>query len=161
MDKGELSQITDLAGIQNAPRANVLVPDVRSGSTFSYKDEGSLEHDIPPFLVVWFYTVEPDYRALFADNVNAFEAEFDALPDPAGGLKYRGTYSVSISSASPELEYRTIWALGDLSHLKTLNDYIRTPNAPLSDVLKLISAKPVMRSEIIGLTKSAVPKVSL
>jgi hypothetical protein len=174
MNPNDVSRIADLAGSQSAPLASVLVPDVRSGSTFSYKNEGSLDDDIPPFIVVWFYTVEPTQRAAFAAAVSAFEATPAALPNPPTGLKYRGTYSVSVSSAAPKFEYRTIWALSDLSKLKTLNDYIHaaapTPAAgpapaaavaPLRAVLKLISLKPAMRTEIMGLTMMAVPKDSL
>ncbi len=158
MDKNELSRIADLAGIDHAPRANVLVPDVRSGSTFTYTGAGLLTDDIPLFLVVWFYTVAIGDRVAFATSVADFEGIAAALPAPTTGIKYRGTYSVSVSSASPDFEYRTYWGLTDLAKLQALNDYVHNAPTPFKEVLKRISVTPAMRTEIMGRTKDAAPK---
>lgn len=158
MDKNELSRIADLAGIDHAPRANVLVPDVRSGSTFTYTGTGLMSDDIPLFLVVWFYTVATGNRVAFASSV----ADYEGLPLPLSevptGIKYRGTYSVSVSSASPDFEYRTYWGLTDLAKLQALNDYVRDAPTAFKEVLKYISVTPAMRTEIMGRTKDAAPK---
>lgn len=158
MDKNELSRIADLAGIDHAPRASVLVPDVRSGSTFTYTGAGLMTDDIPLFLVVWFYTVAIGDRVAFANSVKAFEGLPLDLSEVPDGIKYRGTYSVSISSASPDFEYRTYWGLTDLAKLQALNDYVRDAPPAFKDVLKLISLTPVMRTEIMGRTRNAATK---
>lgn len=156
MEKSQLSLITDLAA-DEAPRASILVPEVRSGGTFSYSGQGVKEDRLQAFLVVWFYTVEPNCRDDFARKVLAFETSTDSVGSvgTATGVVYRGTYSVSISSAAPDLEYRTVWGLTELSKLQELNDYLRNPNAQFKDMLKLISPRPAMRSEIMGLTKTS------
>lgn len=161
MEKSQLSRITDLVADDVAPRTSVLVPEVRSGGTFSYAGKGETEDRRQAFLIVWFYTVEPNNRLDFARKIAAFEGTMDSLGSVGtatdgrtpSSVVYRGTYSVSISSAAPDLEYRTLWGLTELSKLQELNDYLRNPGTPFKEVLKLISPRPIMRSEIMGLTQ--------
>lgn len=146
MDKEELSRIIDLATQDKMPAASLLTPEVRSGSSFTYGAvQGSAT--MPPVLLVWFYTVE-DIVAFVAAVQNA---EPSVAPPP--GVEYRGTYSVSISSAAPDLEFRTYWGLDDLSKLQALNEFLANPGSAFGDVLGKISRRTVMRSEIMGRTK--------
>ena len=105
---------------------------------------------MPAILVVWFYTVND--VATFMTAVQGLGA---GVATGKAGVTYRGTYSVSISSAAPDLEFRTYWGLADLGKLQGLNDFLAAPGTLFLDVLKEISSKPVMRSEIMGLTKSS------
>jgi hypothetical protein len=162
MNTNELSRIAELIGNDGEPQASVLVPDVRSGATFSYSGTGTTAQTLQFYLVVWIYTIEPSKRATFSVNVQALEATpggapGGALPDPSTGVTYRGTYSVSVSSASPDYEYRTYWGLTDLSKLAALNDHLRAAPPDLRNVLNLISPKPAMRTEIMGLTRISTP----
>jgi hypothetical protein len=153
-NKNELSRIADLIGNDSAPRASPLVPDVRSGSSFTYSTEGGTP-EMPAFLVVWFYTVDPDpeARAEFARRVKNFESV--GLASIPSGVFYRGTYSVSISGAAPDFEYRTVWGLEELGKIQQLNDHLHTPPGPLQAVIELIAPRPAMRSEIMGRTKNS------
>ena len=156
----ELKNITTFIGDRGAaPTAAVLVPDVRSGASFGYSPQGDVGGPIPPFFVVWFYTVEPAERAEFARLVARFEGDPKNLPDPSTGLRYFGTFAVSVSSAAPDFEYRTIWGLNDIAKLKELNDFISHPNSDLQSVMKLISPRPAIRTEIMGRAKFAAPTV--
>jgi len=149
-----LAQGTDLG----TPSASILTPDVRSGSTFTY-DGGGGDADSPAFLLVWFYTVAPAERATFVNAVLAYEgaAVFpQSGANPVAGVSYRGTYSVSISSAAPDFEFRTVWGLDDLGKLQELNDLLHSTSVQqLQDMLTLIAPVPAMRSEIMGLTRNS------
>src|SRR5262249_24704324 len=112
-----------------------------------------------PFFVVWFYTVAPASRADFTRAVTQFEANPGNLPNQATGLRYFGTFAVSVSSATPELEYRTIWGLNDLGKLEDLNDFVSRPNPDLLSVLALIAPQPAMRTDIMGRARFAAPLV--
>lgn len=158
MEKFDIGQIASLAGDNSAPQIRELRPDVRSGTTFTYAGSGNVSDTIQFVLVVWVYTVEPEDRPSFALKVSAFEGDPQQLPTGIG-VDYRGTYSVSVSSASPDFEYRTFWGLEDLSKIKNLNDYLAQAPAKLGAVLKLISKKPALRSEIMGLTRNSAPLV--
>lgn len=148
MESNELSQIADLVTSDDAPAASVLTPEVRSGSSFTYSAPAG-SATTPPFLLVWFYTVDVNQIDAFIAKVKSLEAA--GVTPPAGaGFTYRGTYSVSISSVAPDLEFRTYWGLDDLRKLQDLNDFLHTPGAALKDVLDLIARRPVMRSEIMG-----------
>jgi hypothetical protein len=156
-------QLDDIADLVDGepPAATPLTPDVRSGATFPFLQTGSSDDPYAPFLVIWIYTVKLNDRREFADAVANFE---DSLPTPpifkANHLGYRGTYSVSISSASPTFEYRSIWTLGSLADLQVLNDELaNTGSDPLSmklqAMLKLIDRDTPMRAEVVGRTKFA------
>jgi hypothetical protein len=150
-----LDKIADLAIDDSAPRANFLTPDVRSGTSFTYSATGRADIDKPPFYIVWAYTVHPKNRKDFADKIKDLEDTGDGLPLTVAEFTYRGTYSVSISSIHPELEYRTLWSASDLSQLDKMNTYLRdTPmiKPRLAAVLELIEPLPAMRSEIMGRT---------
>jgi hypothetical protein len=138
----------------DAPEASILTPDVRSGATFPFDARGWAVDGIAPFTVIWVYTVKVENRRDFAKAVDDFE---DGLPDPASikpDLVYRGTYSVSVSSAAPEFEYRTIWTLSKLANLDALNAAIGDAgNTKLQAIIKLIELRPPMRVEIMGLTR--------
>jgi hypothetical protein len=156
-DKKDLERIADLAGnepLAHAPAAAPLTPDVRSGATFPFKGSGLAVDSVPPFVVIWVYSVvdRPAFVAAVADYEGSFR---DDPPTVKSGLVYRGTYSVSISSAAPEFEYRTIWSLDSLANLQTLNDVIAdTANTKFQAILKCMQLRPPMRAEIMGLTKS-------
>lgn len=158
MEKFGTSQIASLLGDNSAPQVGELAPDVRSGTTFTYSGSGGVSDSIQFVLVVWIYTVEPDDRPNFALKVEAFEGDPQQLPTGIG-VDYRGTYSVSISSASPNFEYRTFWGLEDLGKIKDLNDYLRQAPPNLKSVLRLISKKRALRSEIMGLTRNSAPLI--
>jgi hypothetical protein len=148
MENNELSRIADLVTSDDAPAASVLTPEVRSGSSFTYSAPAG-SATTPPFLLVWFYTVDVNQMDAFIAKVKSLEA---AGVTPPTGVTYRGTYSVSISGAVPDLEFRTYWGLDDLGKLQNLNDFLHTPGQALQDVLSLIARRPVMRSEIMGRT---------
>ena len=157
MENKELTRIADLATSDADPQASILTPEVRSGSSFTYAGAGT--DVVPAFLVVWFYTIPPEKRVDFASRVEAYETS-GVLPPPASGIFYRGTYSVSISAVSPDLEYRTVWGLADLARIQNLNDLLRNPQPQLKDILDLIPVLPAMRSEIMGRTKNSAPVTS-
>jgi len=156
----DLKHIANLVGqAASAPSVSMVTPDVRSGATFGFSPQGDVGAPIPPFFVVWFYTVAPASRADFTRAVAKFEGNPGNLPIQTSGLRYFGTFAVSVSSATPELEYRTIWGLNDLSKLKDLNDFISSPNADLKSVLTLIAPQPAMRTDIMGRARFAAPLV--
>jgi hypothetical protein len=151
MDKDELSRIADLMTQDDRPGASLLTPEVRSGSSFTYTPVvGSAS--MPAFLLVWFYTVD-DVTAFVAAVQNA---ERGTITTPAG-VEYRGTYSVSISSPAPDLEFRTYWGLDDLGKLQALNNFLPTAGPAFRDMLKLIKRRTVMHSELMGLTGTSTP----
>jgi hypothetical protein len=148
-----------LFGDDGPPRVGELAPDVRSGTTFTYTGSGNVADNIQFVLIVWIYTIDPGKQAEFALKVNQFESDPQQLPSGSGvaGVDYRGTYSVSVSSASPDFEYRTFWGLEDLGKIKDLNDYLRQPLGKLQAVLGLIAKRPPLRAEIMGLTRNSAP----
>ena len=109
-----------LFGDNSPPLVSELAPDVRSGTTFTYDGIGNVADPIQFVLVVWIYTVCPEMRKQFATKVSQFESDPQQIPGGASvpqsiaGIDYRGTYSVSVSSASPDYEYRTYWGLEHL-----------------------------------------------
>jgi len=157
-DRMQLDHIADLAGSE-PPKATPLTPDVRSGATFPFLATGNSDDAFAPFQVIWIYKVVN--RNDFTDAVKNFE---DSLGNPPsvvrGHLTYRGTYSVSVSSAAPEFEYRSIWSLGSLADLQVLNDQLAnagsTGNPKLQALIKLIDRNTPMRTEIMGRTKFAM-----
>jgi hypothetical protein len=158
--KEDLNHIASLIGEQpSAPSVSVVTPDVRSGATFGFTPQGDVGALIPPFFVMWFYTVAPPTRADFTRAVTQFEGNPANLPSQATGLRYFGTFAVSVSSASPDFEYRTIWGLNDLGKLKDLNDFVSNPNQDLQSVLTLIAPQPAMRTDIMGRARFAAPLV--
>jgi hypothetical protein len=154
MEETQLHRMEDLAARDSAPTAAVLVPEVRSGASFTFSASGAADAKRPAFLVVWIFTVKPDDRGTFKQHEAAYVAS-GTLPDAAGsgvtGVVYRGTYAVTVSGASPDFEYRTYWGLSDLSKLQDLNNYLNGAGQALLDMLKLISSRPPMRCEIMGL----------
>jgi len=156
MDKSELEAIAGLGTKEpKGPRAQILQPEVRSGASFTYTGSGGGGGTPPAFLLVWFYTVAPDKRRAFAAKVGNYENS-GVLPS-GHGVEYRGTYSVSISSAAPEFEYRTVWGLQTLGNIDDLNTYLGSGVPQLQDVLDLIAVLPAMRSEIMGRTALSIP----
>lgn len=152
------SQIARMGVDDSAPHAGLLNPDVRSGVSFTFGETGSLAlGGWPPFQLVWFYTVDVDNRLAFAESIAAYETD-DALA--TAEVMYRGTYSVTISGALPELEYRTVWGLQSLAAIQDLNDTLNgTTHAGLRSWLDLISKKTVMRAELMGCTSGSLPIV--
>ena len=156
-------QLDDIADLVDSepPAATPLTPDVRSGATFPFLQTGSSDDPFAPFMVIWIYTVKVNDRRDFADAVANFEDSFITPPIfEANHLGYRGTYSVSISSAAPTFEYRTIWTLGSLADLQVLNDHLANAssdpqNVKLQAMLNLIDRETPMRAEIVGRTKFA------
>jgi hypothetical protein len=155
-ERTSLETIADLIGNDpsaGAPAAALLTPDVRSGATFPFSASGNADDGLPPFLVIWSYTVPKADRQTFANAVKDFEQGFGNPPSVVPGLAYRGTYSVSVSATAPDLEYRTIWSLSSLQNLQTLNDLTAdTSKAKLQAMLKLIEQQPAMRADIVGRT---------
>ena len=152
-----IGQIASLLDGNSVPQANELRPDVRSGTTFTYSNFGRVEDTITPVMVVWIYTIDPDDRVKFAAAVKLYEDDSANLPKLENGVSYRGTYSVSVSSASPDFEFRTFWGLGKLGNIGDLNEYLQNASDRLKDVLKFIPARPVLRSEIMGRTRATSP----
>ena len=153
MNEEELSRIARLGAADGTPQARPLDPEVRSGASFSF-GAGALPGAAtwPRVLVVWFYTVLPADRPAFEAKVAILET---AAAPAAAGVTYRGTYSVTVSGAAPDFEYRTVWGLDSFAALQDLNNLLHgaavaAPN--LSDCLKLISPLPAMRTEIMGRT---------
>jgi hypothetical protein len=157
----QLDDIADLVGSE-PPAATPITPDVRSGATFPFIAKGDPLDPFAPFLVIWIYTVKPNDRKDFTDAVSTFETSLQNPPQVTEDhLGYRGTYSVSISSAAPTFEYRTIWTLGSLADLQVLNDLLANANpnplsAKLQDMIKLIDRDTPMRAEIMGRTTFAM-----
>lgn len=149
MNDEELSRIAQLARANAAPAARALDPEVRSGASFTFGNADPGEATWPNFQVVWFYTVAPDDRDAFRTAVGAYESD-ETLAD--GNVTYLGTYSVSISGAAPDFEYRTVWGLDSIGALQDLNDAIHSDTGLLRDWLDLIAQEPAMRTEIMGRT---------
>lgn len=139
------------AGI-DTPVANVLTPDVRSGSTFSFASTENAQTMKAPVLVIWAFSLTDKSKEGFEAFKNDVADYEDTGPMPNdANLQYRGTYAASVSSISPDFEYRTIWALKDLSHIKTLNDVLRnSAGTGLDSILDHIDRTKPMRTEIIG-----------
>ena len=120
-NKKEIDRIADLAGSDPAdpPSAKPLTPDVRSGATFPFVGSGDASDDaLAPYLVIWVYSVPVHCREQFVEAVHDFEDDLGDPPSITDGLGYRGTYSVSVSSAAPEFEFRTLWSLSALKNLQ-------------------------------------------
>jgi hypothetical protein len=155
-DRKQLDHIADLMGGE-PPMARPLTPDVRSGATFPFVSRGNSDDPFAPFVVIWVYKVVN--RNAFAGAVRDFE---DSIANPPsivpGQLAYRGTYSVSVSSAAPEFEYRSIWCLGALADLQVLNEHLADSvgNPKLHAMIKLIDRDKPMRTEIMGRTTMAM-----
>lgn len=159
MREEELSRIAQLGLADGTPQARALEPEVRSGVSFTFGGAAiPATVNVPRFQVVWFYTVKPADRGNFQTQIAAFESQ--ATP-AVNGVTYRGTYSVTISAAAPQYEYRTIWGLDSLAALQDLNNLLHGAAAggPLRSWLDLIAADPAMRSEIMGrtFTSAVVP----
>lgn len=129
------------------PDAALLTPEVRSGASFVFTGTGS--NDIPAFVVAWVYAVDPDQHGAFVQKVDSFENTVA----PPQGVFYKGTYSVTVSSAAPDYAYRTFWGLETLARIEALNNYLATAPQALKEVMDLV--KPGMRMEIMGRTKNA------
>jgi hypothetical protein len=142
-----LSRIARL-GASGEPQAGLLNPEVRSGASFSFGTPSPGPAVWPNFKVVWFYTVDVDKREDFATKLGQYESG----ASPTGALTYLGTYSVSISNAAPDLEYRTIWGLDSLAAIQDLNVLLHSPPQLLQHWFELINKVPVVRSEIMGRT---------
>jgi hypothetical protein len=153
MNDDKRTRMIELAAADGQPSAGLLTPEVRSGSSFTFSGSGT---DVTPtYQLVWFYTVEPGKRGDFAEAVKTYE---DAAPN-GPKVFYRGTYAVSISGVAPDMEFRTVWGLDSLGALGDLNSQLRAAAAgsALRGVLDLISPRPAMRSEIMGLAKLSEP----
>ena len=157
MNDDKRTRMIELAAADGQPSAALLTPEVRSGSSFTFSGSGSAT--IPTFLLVWFYTVDPSRRRDFATAVQTFEG--GAFPN-GPGVFYRGTYAVTISGVAPDMEFRTVWGLTSLGALDDLNNVLGSAAADsaLRGVLDLISPRPAMRSEIMGLARLSVPLTS-
>jgi hypothetical protein len=149
MNHEELARLAQLAATDAAPQARALDPEVRSGASFTFGNAAPGAVAWPRFEVVWFFTVAPANRDQFATNVAALEA--GAIPAPPG-VTYFGTYSVAVSSAAPDYEYRMVWGLTDLSGIQALNNMLNGASVGLRACLDLIAQVPVMRTEILGRT---------
>lgn len=147
MNNEERSIAADRALGDQGPDAALLTPEVRSGASFVFGGAGSAE--IPAFVVVWVFSVDPNDHSRLAQKVSSFE---NAAAPPQGVI-YRGTYSVTVSSAAPDYAYRTYWGLETLARIQDLNDYLANPPQALKEVMALV--KPGMRMEIMGRTKNA------
>lgn len=152
MNNEELARIAGLAATDGPPHARPLNPEVRSGASFTFDPVAPGATAWPRFQVVWFFTVAPVNRANFALKVAALEG---AAAPGAAGVTYRGTYSVTVSSAAPEFEYRMVWGLDSVARLDDLNTLLHNAPVLLRDCLDLISQVPAMRTEIMGRTVSS------
>lgn len=157
MNQEELARLASLAAAGTAPLARALDPEVRSGASFTFDNAAPGAVAWPRFKVVWFFTVAPANRDQFALNVAALEAA--AIPTPPG-VSYLGTYSVSVSSASPDYEYRMVWGLASLGDIQALNTFLHAAPVGMSACLSLIAQQPVMRTEIIGRTAGSAKLAS-
>lgn len=149
MNDEELSRIARLAAADAAPNARALEPDVRSGVSFTFGAIAAGNATWPNFQLVWFYKVRRADRSAFATAVGAYETGGTLATNE---VTYLGTYSVTMSGAAPDFEYRTVWGLKDLAALQKLNDELHVAVAPLRTWLDLISQEPTMRSEMMGRT---------
>lgn len=149
MNQEELARLAQLAATDTLPHARALDPEVRSGASFTFDNAAPGAVAWPRFEVVWFFTVAPANRDQFAVNVAALEVA--AIPAPPG-VTYLGTYSVAVSSAAPDYEYRMVWGLADLSAIQALNNMLNGASVGLRACLDLIAQIPVMRTEILGRT---------
>lgn len=154
MNPEELSRLAQLTSSDDVPNARPLDPEVRSGASFTFGDLAAGAVDWPRFQVVWFYTVPPEKRVDFEANVRTYETQGDGMAQ--GDASYCGTYSVTISAAAPDFEYRTVWALASLADLQDLNDLLHDAPPVLRNWLDLIAKVPAMRSEIMGRTVSSM-----
>jgi hypothetical protein len=152
MNNEELARIARLGASGGAPHAHPLNPEVRSGASFTFDPAAPAAATWPRFQVVWFFTVDPANRAAFAVKVAALEA---AAAPAAPGVAYRGTYSVTVSGAAPDFEYRMVWGLDSVARLEDLNNLLHAAPVLLRDCLDLISQVPAMRTEIMGRTVSS------
>ena len=157
MNHEELARLAQLAATDTAPDARALDPEVRSGASFTFGNAALPPGAWPRFEVVWFFTVAPANRDQFALNIAALEAA--AIPTPPG-VNYFGTYSVAVSSAAPDYEYRMIWALADLTGIQALNNLLNAAPVGLRACLDLIAQTPVMRTEILGRTAGSAKLVA-
>lgn len=149
MNEEELSRIARLAAADHAPNARALEPDVRSGVSFTFGAINPGGAVWPNFQVVWFYTVAQANKAAFANAVGAYETGGTLA---ANGVTYLGTYSVTVSAAAPDFEYRTVWGLNSIAALQDLNNALHTAAGPLRAWMNLIAQDPPMRSEMMGRT---------
>jgi hypothetical protein len=149
MNEEDLARIAQLAAADSAPNARALDPEVRSGSSFTFGNAGNGAATWPRFQVVWFYTVNPVDRDDFKTAVGAYETGGTLA---SGGVTYLGTYSVSISGAAPDFEYRTVWGLDSIGALQNLNDTLHAATGALRAWMDLIAQVPAMRTEIMGRT---------
>lgn len=158
MTPEELSRIGRLVAAGDTPQAKVLVPEVRSGVSFTFDTAAPPGNATwPRFKVVWFFTVKPANRDAFALKVAALESS-QAPSDQ--GVSYLGTYSVTVSSAAPDFEYRMVWGLSDIGALQALNDLLHGAPVALRDCLDLISQDVAIRAEIMGRTAFAASLVT-
>jgi len=149
MNDNALSRIAQLAASNGEPHAGLLDPEVRSGCSFTFSPGGVTPTSWPRFQLVWFYTVDLAKRADFATKIALYESSATMT----GAATYRGTYSVTISGAVPELEYRTYWGLDTLAAIQDLNNALNAATTgPLHEWLALISLEKGMRSELMGRT---------
>lgn len=105
------------------------------------------------FRVLWFFTVKPADRAAFETRIAALEM---AATPAMAGVRYVGTYSVTVSGVAPGMEYRMVWDVESLAALQALNDLLHAAPALLRDCLDLVSQVPAMRSEVMGRTYGSV-----
>lgn len=153
MNEEELSRIARLASAQGVPAASPVEPETRSGVSFAFNPNAPGAVVWPRFQVVWFYTVKPAQRVAFESLISGYE---NAATPATGKVSYMGTYSVTVSAAAPDFEYRTVWGLDRLASLQELNDLLHGATGTLRAWLDLISQEPAMRSEIMGRTASSV-----
>lgn len=152
MNQEELSRIAQLATATGAADAIPLEPETRSGVSFAFNPNAPGAVVWPRFQVVWFYTVKPAQRVAFEGLIAGYE---NAATPATGKVTYLGTYSVTISAAAPDFEYRTIWGLDRLASLQELNDLLHGATGTLRAWLDLMSQEPAMRSEIMGRTAAS------
>ena len=70
----------------------------------------------------------------------------------ANGVTYLGTYSVTMSGAAPDFEYRTVWGLDSIAALQRLNDDLHVAAGRCGYGWTSISQDQPMRSEMMGRT---------
>lgn len=151
MNEEDLVRIAQLSSAGLTPEAQALDPEVRSGASFTFGAMAGGNAVWPNFQVVWFYTVNPEDRDQFVELVGDYEMGETLAED---GVTYLGTYSVTLSGAAPDFEYRTVWGLNSIGALQHLNDALHeaAEDGDLRAWLNLISQKPPMRSEMMGRT---------
>ena len=142
MDKSkkDLSGLLDLLGEDGlqAPKVEAIVPDVRSGVTFSFVDAGEFPDSfVRRVVLIWGYDVTEDRAQDFHDWLSAVEEQLSAKVQEISGGKviYRGTYGVSIGDEIGSGRYRTIWGLETLEGIAALNKLIAAPeDASLQEI---------------------------